>query len=140
MDSDDEADRAWLRALIWPEQTGRRHRLDAAFELARRYPLDLRKGDALELLPHVVAEIPPAGTVCLFHAFTLNQFPVTAKASYQEQLVALSRERSFFGVALEWGEGDAPELRLNHFDCGLVSETLLAQGDAHGTWIDWASG
>ncbi len=138
MDPDDEADRAWLRALIWPEQTGRRQRLQLALELAQRYPPDLREGDALDLLPRIFAEVPSPGTVCVFHAFTLNQCSSAAKAAFQEQLVALSRDRPFFAVALEWGEGNAPELRLKRFDRGLVSDDLLARCDAHGAWIDWA--
>lgn len=138
MDPEDEADRAWLRALIWPEQTERRQRLQAALELAQRFPPDLREGDALDLLPRAFAEVPSPGTVCVFHAFTLNQFSSAAKAAFQEQLVALSRDRPFFAVALEWGEGDAPELRLKHLDRGTVSDTLLARCDAHGAWIEWA--
>jgi hypothetical protein len=36
MDVADAADRAWLAALVWPEQADRLHRLRAAMEVARR--------------------------------------------------------------------------------------------------------
>lgn len=140
MNLEDESDRAWLRALIWPEQIARRQRLDAALELASRYPPDLRKGDALDLLPGILSELSPEGTVCLFHAFTLNQFTTAAKAAFHDLLADLSRKRPLFVVALEWGDGEAPELRLKNFDNGAVSDLLLAHGDAHGAWIDWAGG
>ena len=75
-------DAAWLRALIWPELTARRERLDRAIALARRHPARHVIGDAMESLPREVAAIPSDGTLVVFHSFALAQFPAALKASF----------------------------------------------------------
>ena len=51
------SDMEWLETLVWPEQQGRRERLRAAIEVARRGPPTVARGDLLKDL----AGAPSAG-------------------------------------------------------------------------------
>lgn len=66
LDVTDPDDARWLRSLVWPEHDERHRVLANAIDAARRTPPDIREGDALELLPEVVAEIPDDRPVCVF--------------------------------------------------------------------------
>ena len=49
VDASDPADARWLRACLWPDQPARQARLAAALEVAREHPVDLRRGDLLDV-------------------------------------------------------------------------------------------
>jgi len=137
MDAGREADAHWLRALVWPEQAGRAERLTQALAVVRADPPLIVEGDAMACLPPVLAEIPRNGTVCLYHSFTLNQFPPAARQVFEALMVSLAGDRPFVRVGLEWGDGPAPELRLYAYRDGKVAARLLAYCDPHGAWIEW---
>ena len=69
----------WLRSLVWPEHTARLSRLDRAIERVRAVAPPLRAGDALDLLPEVLAAVPEDVLLCLYHTFTINQFSHEAR-------------------------------------------------------------
>ena len=58
VDINDQDAIGWLRALIWPEHGDNRGLFDAAVKLVGSNPLDVRFGDALELLPDLFVELP----------------------------------------------------------------------------------
>jgi hypothetical protein len=127
----------WLRALVWPDERGRAELLREALGIARQAPPPLTAGDALELLPEVLAAIPEAQTVCVFHTHTVNQFPVEARARLSELLAAHGARRDLFRVSIEWlGEGQ-PRLELVSFVDGVMTAQLLAYCGSHGEWIEW---
>ena len=53
-------DRAWLRGLVWPGESGREQRIDAALDIAAADPPHLVAGDAAEVLAEVAAEVRSA--------------------------------------------------------------------------------
>lgn len=138
IDVNDEAAMLWLRALIWPEQRNRVAYLEQAVRLAQAQPPLLRKGDAVALLPEVLAQIPPQATLCLYHTFVLNQFPHAARERFHQLLDAHATTRDFFVVGIEWQE-PAPRLVLTTYAGGVRSEQMLATCGAHGEWLDWMS-
>jgi len=139
LDAGDAEDLAWLRALIWPEQSTRAERLTAAAALAVDADLRMLAGDAIEVLPEALTTLPAEGAVCLYHSFTLNQFPSEARARFIALLEELGRDRLLHRIGLEWGTGEAPELTLTrHEGSGMPSEHL-ALCDAHGSWLSWTA-
>ncbi|HEX5689486.1 MAG TPA: DUF2332 domain-containing protein, partial [Roseiflexaceae bacterium] len=72
----------WLRALIWPEQRDRAALLEQAIAVVRQHPPRLLAGDALDLLPGAIRAAPEEALVCVFHTFTLNQFPQPARERF----------------------------------------------------------
>jgi hypothetical protein len=136
-DLEAEADRRWLNALVWPEHRARLRRLEAAIDYARRRRITVRIGDALALLPQVLAELAPGEPACLWHSFVLNQFTDAERVQLDELLTIASTARTLHRIALEW-EGDGPTLRFIPYVSGARrGERRLARCDAHGAWIEW---
>jgi hypothetical protein len=137
LDPTDPEDAAWLRALVWPERRARAERLSAALALAARLRPEVIAGDGTELLPQVAGALPRDGTLCVYHAFTLNQFGEAARAQFDTVLRGLGQTRPLFRIALEWGEGPAPDLTLTRYDDRGTGREHLARCDAHGAWLEW---
>jgi hypothetical protein len=75
-------DRDWLRALIWPDQIARLARLDRAIELFMMRRPVIKAGDALDLLPEALAEVPSDQVPCVYaqEACSIRGFrPVSAR-------------------------------------------------------------
>ena len=126
----------WLRALIWPEQLDRAALLAQAIEAARDHPPPLLAGDAIELLPGVLAAIPDDAGLCIYHSFTLNQFPPQARERFAALITEHAAGRDLALIALEWHEPHA-SLDLSMFEDGARTDQRLAHCDAHGSWIEW---
>jgi hypothetical protein len=127
----------WLRALIWPEQTNRAALLDQAVAGVLADPPPLRAGDALALLPDVFAAIPLDTTLCIWHSFTLNQFPHEAREQFSRVLAAESTHRAVYQIWMEGFPGDRPNIRLFTYQAGERTEELLAYCSPHGYWLEW---
>lgn len=130
-------ERDWLKALVWPDQVERFARLEAALAIAIRSKPPIRKGDALELLPDALAEIPPGETACIFHSFVTYQFPDAKRAALDDLLVAASLRRPAWRLSWEGRlTGEAP-LLLHAYRDGARSTRVLAHGQPHGVWMEW---
>ena len=72
LDATDPDTARWLVTLVWPEHDERRAQLEAALTIARREPIDLRRGDLLDALPglvdEAVAALPADAPLVVFHS------------------------------------------------------------------------
>lgn len=137
LDPADPADAAWLRALVWPEQKWRLERLDRALALARTAPPPLVTGDALDLLPGLLEDLPADGLACVYHAFAVNQFSEAAEAAFDRVLRDAARARPIVRIGMEWHHPGGAELRWTWYGDAPAAETMLARCDPHGAWIAW---
>jgi hypothetical protein len=64
--------KAWLEALVWPEQTERLERLRAAIEIAETTKPRMAKGDLRRDLAGLAAQAPPDVTLVIFHTAVLS--------------------------------------------------------------------
>jgi len=137
VDARDGNQALWLRALVWPEHAQRAALLTRALEMARQDPPPLCAGDALDLLPRLLPAVPSDAAVCLYHCYTLNQWPREARARLSDLLAEHSHRRDLYRVSLESHGAAYPELRLAAYQRGVESEGKLARCYAHGAWIEW---
>ncbi|MCY3558209.1 MAG: DUF2332 domain-containing protein [Chloroflexi bacterium] len=134
----------WLRALIWPEHIERHQRLiDAAAEL-RQSPVDLRRGDAAELLPQMIANTPPETALTVYSTVALYQIPSAGRERIFRTLQQTSKERPVWLVTLELrmediDEVQMPSLSITRYANGAAERQLLARSSPHGWWIEWAA-
>lgn len=135
--TDDDAV-AWLRALIWPEHADRVARLLAAAELARLAPPRILAGDALDLLPGVLAAAPSDALLVVVHSFTLNQFTEDGRRAFRSLLAAASHERDLFelGIGMVAGQSYA-RVTLGRYVAGVAEVQTLAHCDGHVRWLEW---
>ena len=144
IDLSDEDELRWLRALIWPEHVERHQRLiDAAAELARS-PVDLRGGDAVEVLPAMIADTPSDAALTVYSTVALYQFASAGRERIYQSLAETSRERPVWLVTLDLklediDDPEMPTLAITRFAHGERRRQLLARSSPHGWWIEWAA-
>ncbi len=129
----DRNDRDWLRALIWPDQPQRLERLDRAITLFMRERPEIRAGDVLEMLPSVLAALPPE-PVCLYHTIVLYQFSTEMTERLDGML--MDARRPLYRLGLEY-DGAAYSLILSRYGDGKRKDRLLGRAHPHGTWLEW---
>ena len=130
----------WLDALIWPEHHDRRESLHKAISIAKNFNLDLRKGDALELLPGIVGELSAECAPVFFHSYVTQQLTPKNQALLPQLIIQTSsRFRHAFHLWHERGKNSSfPELVLRHIQYGNTTITsLLAFAEAHVRWLEW---
>ncbi len=142
IDLRDEDQLRWLRALIWPEHVERHQRLiDAAAELSAS-PVDLREGDAVQLLPQLIDDAPDDAALTFYSTVAIYQIPAAFREQMFQTLAAASTERPVWLVTLELyleniDDPQMPSLSITRFRNGEQSRQRLAQASPHGWWIAW---
>jgi hypothetical protein len=129
----------WLRALVWPDEAGRAELLQHAVQVAQHDTPRLVAGNALDLLPEVLATIPNDQTLCVFHTHTVNQFPPEARARLSTLLAEHAARRDLYRISIEWLGEEHPCLELVSFEGGARMEHLLAHCDSHAEWLEWCA-
>lgn len=134
-----EADRRWLVALLWPGQPDRIARMQGALAIAADHPPPIRAGDALALLPSLLAAADPAHATVIVHSLVTYQWTEAMRAALDEGLLSVSRRSAVYRLSAEFrieSEWDYP-LRLDVYDGGAQESRILAGVHHHGAWIDW---
>ncbi|MFB8187715.1 DUF2332 family protein [Microbacterium sp. NPDC055988] len=81
LDAADERDRRWLRGLVWPGESGREERIEAALDVAAGDPPLLVEGDAVTHLAALAAAAPPRATLVLTTPGVLVHIPRAERAA-----------------------------------------------------------
>jgi hypothetical protein len=142
LDVTDAADRERLLAYIWPDQTERLERLEAALAIAQGDPPSLDQDDAADWLESEFERSPVRGECrVLLHSIAFQYFPPETQArivSWMEAAGA-SAERDAPVAWLRYEhdpeEDGRPTLRLRLWPDGL--DRVLANPDAHGRRVRW---
>ena len=128
----------WLKALIWPEHDDRRALLDRAIEIAKADPPRLIAGDAADFLPSVAESIARDLPIVVYHSFTMNQLGTGQREALEDAFCRIGARRPLARVGLEWAVGaKCPTLSLTNYSGVQIERSLLAECDAHGTWLRW---
>ena len=153
----DVADRdqmAWLKTLVWPEQTGRRDRLDAAIRIAAAEPPRLVRGDLRHDLATLCSQAPGDATLVVFHtavlAYVTDPAERAAFAGAMPSLcdfwIANEAPHVFLEVAARTSAGAmGRELDTTRTPIGGGRFLLSVNGqpfgwaDPHGAWLDWVA-
>ena len=130
----DADDRDWLRALVWPDQPHRLDRLDRAIAMYLKSPPEILHGDALALLPQVLARMPSQDAVCVYHTIAVYQFSAAMKAALSAILTGAGRP--LWHLSFEF-DGTDYALTLTRHQDGLTQTERLALAQAHGGWMAW---
>jgi len=138
IDVNDEQATRWLRALIWPEQQDRAQSLTQALELARQYQPTKIKGNALDVLPAVLADMPPDATLCIYHSYALNQTPRAIREQILDLIAHYGKTHALFRVSQEWyARQEQAQVELYRYQHGEIQQTQLAYCESHGRWLEW---
>ncbi len=152
VDVNDDDQARWQLACVWPD-TGRLPRTRLALEEARRTPLGLVQGDAVDRVGPAIAGLPSGAVAVVTTTHVVAYLSPTQRAGFRDALAAASLDRPVAWVSAEvQGVVDAlPDvgapsddqgveasvLGLAVFRDGAVDGTVLGYVHPHGTWIDW---
>ncbi|MEU4689381.1 DUF2332 domain-containing protein [Actinoplanes sp. NPDC023714] len=89
LDVADDADVAWLEALIWPEHHHRRDRLQKAAAVAAADPPTVIQGDLVDDLLGLARQAPAGATLVVFHTSVLYQVPPARRAAFTALVATL---------------------------------------------------
>ena len=157
LDVTDPADARWLAACLWPRLHARAGRLQAAITLARAEPPTLHRGDAVTLLPRVLADVGAHvgdDTLLIVDAtWVLAYLDDAARLALADELALLGATRPVAFVTAEYPgvapwipvpervEGQPPGgatlLGLATWSPAGHQATALAWMHAHAEWIAW---
>lgn len=136
IDVDDPEATLWLRSLIWPVNPQRVRLLENAVAVAREEKPEIVGGDGVALLPELLADVPREAALCIFRVFT--NLPPEAREQFSASIAQHGAQRDLW--VLSTRRGARPEestLTLVSYRNGARSETLLANCENHGRWIEW---
>ncbi|MGC5171556.1 DUF2332 domain-containing protein [Microbacterium sp. DT81.1] len=140
-------DRAWLRGLVWPGESGREQRIEAALDVAAADPPHLVVGNAPEVLAEVAAAVrsaaPRGATLVITTPGVLAHIPRAGR----ERVIALARECGDAWITLDapalhesWdAPTDASTWPAGGFALALDGR-ILAAADPLGRWLEWRAG
>ena len=149
LDPRDADAQAWLRTLIWPEQTERLTTLKTALQVASADPVPVLSGDLTDptLLERLLALAPAGSTPVIWHSAVLAYLAESDRAVLEERLRALVRAGRAHWISYE-GQQVVPgiwarvlsqppwraALRRGAFVVSLGGEPCY-QADGHARWI-----
>jgi len=152
VDLDDPQDVQWLLACVWPD-TGRLERTRRAIEAVRRQRPRVVGGDAVDVLPAVLGDLPPDGVACVVTTWVMAYLSPDKRARFVELLAEWGERRPVVWVCgesvgvveplrgVESGEPGDPAtgevLTAVSFVAGSLQPKLLARVHPHGRWLDW---
>jgi hypothetical protein len=100
LDVADPAVRAWLRACT-PPVAEALTRFDRAADYAASHPATWVRGDALAVLPEVVARLPESSHPCLLDAYVHVFFTPEERARFRDLVAELGRDRDLDWISLD---------------------------------------
>jgi hypothetical protein len=99
----------WLRACLPPDQPEQAAKLDAELTLAASNPPLLLAGDAIEMLPGALAQVPAGALPVVTTTWALSRFPLESRLRFLQRLDAAATDRPVAWVSVE-GVGVAPAI------------------------------
>jgi hypothetical protein len=129
-----------ISAPIWPDQTDRFERLDAAIEVARAVPVTVDGESAATWLPRRLSEAAPGTATIVFHSVMLEYMdPPDREAAVGAILSAgdaAGPDAPLAWLRMEPDEG-YDEFRVDLTTWPEGRERRLAQAHPHGVWVRW---
>ena len=141
LDVHEASDRLRLRAYLWPDQTERLERLDAAIAVARAGDFTIDKMDAADFVRMKLGTRRPGECMVLFHSVVWQYLPEETKAAITQAMedagAAAAPDMPLAWLRMEGLGGSDPfaTLQLTLWPAGETR--LLARCDFHARWIEW---
>ena len=144
IDARDPDARAWLQALVWPENFDQRRLLSAALDVVAADPPPIRAGDAIDVLPELARELPPGAPRVVFHCATRMHVPEDRRDDFDAAILTLGVDGPLWWISTE-GDPDPdrrpPERRGTHGAALRIrgpdgAERVPAVVEGHLRWVE----
>jgi hypothetical protein len=104
LDPEDDEDRRWLEALVWPENREQAQLLGSALALAARNRVNILAGDAADRCPEWARGVPAGETRIVFHCATRMHVPTSRRELFDRAIDDTGRDGPLYRIAIE-GDG-----------------------------------
>ncbi len=134
--------RAWLEALVWPENHHQRALLRQAMAEVAADPPTIWAGDAVDVLPRLAGELPPGQTRVVFHAATRLHVPRDRRDAFDAAIRSVSATGPMWWLSVEGAPKPDPRPQPARRGAALSlrdpdgAAHLLAVVDGHLAWIE----
>lgn len=159
LDLSDPNEHLWMQAVLAPEWREERKHIKTAVALRASRPIRILLGDALEVLPGLLADL--TGALCVLHTHCMGQWSEEAKLRLDQILREAARDRDVHRIAIDRLYQEPPEwirarlkklvaagipltqksmpssIEHTWYTKSAVKTHLLGQADGLGGWIDW---
>ncbi len=142
VDVRDPDGRAWLEALVWPENHDQRTLLSAALAMAAPDPPEITAGDAVDVLPRIAAELPAGEPRIVYHSATRMHVPRERLRAFDEAIDSVGDNGPLWYLSVEEAPDPDPRptptrrgaaLRLRAPD-GTTNTIAVVSG--HLRWVE----
>ena len=153
LDVKDDSQMRWLQALVWPDQPERFERLRDAIDLARRMPVLITRGDAVDDLREVVDAVPEGEHPTVVTAWTLAYLPEERRREFVANLDTIGTERDLSWISMEHPSfcaglpvaaeaastlsHDRHPVSVHRYRNGVASRVWVATTHPHGRTFAW---
>ena len=134
IDLNNDADKLWLRALIWPEHKERSAMFDEAAKYIKKGTVNLIEGDGICLLAQYVEEIPGNSVICVFHTHVANQLSREQQKQLMQTVSTIGMKRDVFHI---YNNIQDQYLHVDFYLDGIASHNTVAETDGQGRWFEW---
>jgi hypothetical protein len=138
----DPASALRVKSYVWPENTDRIVRMDAAIALASQKAPNVVQADALDWVVERLAPPQAAGvTRVIHHSIVWQYIPADRRAAITAAIEAAGAkatpDRPLAWMMLETNRQTfAHELTIRYWPGGETA-AVLGQAQAHGAWVEW---
>jgi hypothetical protein len=137
-DLTNDDDRAWLRALVWPENKHHAAQLEAAMGIMATDPPRVLRGDVVEVGPAVAASLPTGLPRLVVHTATRIHVPAEQRPAFDAAIAAFAEGGPMLHLALEDDQRIAlsgrPGVGLTATDA--AGSRTIAIADGHLAWLE----
>ena len=123
----------WLQALVWPEHFERKARLNKAIRVAMVNPINVVQGDATEVLPAILADVPSSDVAYVYHTHVANQMTPEQRAKLLQIIDDFGQKQDIVHIH----NNIEPHLHATIYRNGERMDRPLAKVDGHARWIEW---
>lgn len=138
VDAFTEDGRSTLLSFVWPDQDARFARLQAALDIAARWPLVIDRADAGAWLARELGDRQPGTTTVVYHTIVWQYLPRETRLAVRAALAAAG-ETAIASAPVAWlrmePAGAVADLRLTTWPGG--EEEVLATAGFHGADVNW---
>lgn len=141
VDVTDPDSRSWLQALVWPENADQRTLLSAALTLVALDPPPIHRGDAIDTLSGIGAQLPAGEPRLVFHCATRIHVPRDRRPAFDRAIASVGDSGPLWWLALEDVPDPQPQSPPGQVGWGLLlrrpngmSQTIAAV-NGHLRWI-----
>lgn len=134
--------RAWLEALVWPENHDQRALLSAAMALVAHDPPPIHHGDAIDLLPRIAAELPAGEPRVVYHSATRMHVPRSQLAAFDDAIDSVGDNGPLWHLSVEDAPDPDPRPQPTRRGAGIQlrdphgTERTIAIANGHLRWVE----